>query len=80
MLEARRGISLTRNRSTLLCSGAAEAIRAQEPRGHLPSFVDLLLTWVADMQKPRDETRRMLLISFKNLVAGVGFEPTTFRL
>ena len=43
-------------------------------------FVDLLLTWDAGMQKPRGEAGRMALITLRNLVAGVRFELTTFRL
>ena len=40
----------------------------------------ILLTWIADMQKPRGEAGRMALIYCIFLVAGTGFEPVTFRL
>jgi hypothetical protein len=36
----------------------------------LGQFVDLLLTWVLFMRKPRGETGRMPLLSFWNLVSG----------
>ena len=49
-------------------------------RRSLPCFVDLLLTWDLDMRMPRGEAGRMALITIRNLVSGVGFEPTTFML
>ena len=46
----------------------------------LVDFVDLLLTWIAGMQKPRGKAGRMSLITIRILVAGAGFEPAAFRL
>ena len=54
--------------------------RSGTVRRNLPRFVDLLLTRRAHMQKPRCWAGRMSLIILRILVAGVGFEPTTFRL
>lgn len=47
---------------------------------NLGHFVDLLLTRLAEMRKPRGEAGRKALTSLVFLVAGTGFEPVTFRL